>query len=87
LLLHALVAFASEVSFTASVDSTQVPQGEYFQVTFTLNGASSGQNFRAPAFKDFHVLSGPSQSTSVQFINGAMSASLSYTYVLQAIVD
>lgn len=74
--------FAQE--FTASVDKNQVTTGEQIQVTFTLNGSSGGNNFQAPAFSDFLVLSGPNQSTSMQFINGSMSASVSYSYVLQS---
>jgi len=30
------------------------------------------------------ILSGPNQSSSIQFINGVQSASLSYNYILQA---
>lgn len=74
---------AESVSFTATVDSDQVALGDYFQVTFTLNGSSGGRNFSPPPFTDFDVLSGPNQSTSMQITNGAMNASVSYSYVLQ----
>jgi len=57
--------------------------GEQLEITFTLSGTSAGNNFRPPAFTDFLVLSGPNQSTSMQFINGAVSSSVSYSYVLQ----
>ncbi len=78
---------AQDVSFTASVDKTQVAVGEQLEVTFALNGSSGGANFHSPAFNDFTVLSGPNQSTSMQFINGSMSASVSYSYVLQPLRD
>jgi hypothetical protein len=71
--------------FTASVNSTTVADNERFQVTFTFSGNSINNlsKFTPPAFNNFMILSGPNQSTSIQIINGAQSASLSYTYVVQ----
>jgi hypothetical protein len=78
-----LAAIAQDATFTASVDRTSLAMGEQFEITFTLNGSSGGSNFRSPSFNDFLTLSGPNQSTNMQFINGAMSASVSYSYILQ----
>jgi len=72
---------AQSGTFTATVDNNRIAMGEQLEITFTLNG--SGKNFQPPAFSDFVVPSGPNQSTSMQFINGAMSQSVSYSYVLQ----
>ena len=83
LFLTASTAAAEDVSFTASVDRNQVETGQQLQVTFTLSGSTGGKNFRPPGFNDFLVMSGPSQSTSMQFINGVMSSSISYSYVIQ----
>jgi hypothetical protein len=77
------VALAQDISFTASVDKNQLAVGEQFELTFTLNGATGGKNFRAPSLNDFLTLSGPNSSTNMQFINGQMSSSVSYSYVLQ----
>lgn len=74
-------ASSAEISFEASAKST-VSVGERFQISFSLNNNGSG--FKAPSFAGFEILSGPNQSTSMQFVNGAMSQSLTYTYVLQA---
>ena len=71
-------------SFVASVDRMTVAVGEQFELTFSLSGGGGGSNFRAPALNDFVVLSGPNQSTNMQIINGAVSSSVSYGYVLQA---
>lgn len=79
----AKVAIAQDASFNASVDRNKIGMGEQIEVTFTLNGSSGGSNFRPPSFNDFQTLSGPNQSTNMQFINGAMSASVSYSYILQ----
>lgn len=76
-------AHPEDASFTASVDRTRVTVGEQFQITFTLSGSTGGRNFRAPAFTDFLPLSGPNQSTSMQFVNGVMNSSVSYSFILQ----
>ncbi len=72
--------------FSAAVDKTTVGQNERFQVYFTFNGGDVNglSNFTPPDFKGFRVLGGPNQSTSVQIINGKVSGSLTYTYVLVA---
>ena len=73
--------FAAEIKFTASAPK-QVGNGEQFQVTYTLN--TSGSNLSSPGFPDFDLLGGPSQSTSMSIVNGAMSQSVSFTYYLRA---
>lgn len=71
-------------SFTASVDNNQVGDDDRFQVSFTFEGKdiNAVKNFNPPPFKDFRILSGPNQSSSMQIINGAVSASLSISYIL-----
>ncbi len=73
-------------SFRASVSSTTVGLNDKFQVFFTFDGQELGaaKNFSPPDLnKDFIVLSGPNQSTSMQIINNAVSSSLTYSYYLQ----
>ncbi|MCB9185647.1 MAG: protein BatD [Flavobacteriales bacterium] len=65
---------------TASAPS-QVQMGQRFRVTWELN--AGGSEFVAPEITDFHVLGGPNQSTSMQYINGSMSQSISFSYILQ----
>ena len=74
---------AQELS--ATVSSPAVDVGEQFQITFSLN--STGKNFRPPTFIDFNVLMGPNQSTQMQIINGSVSQTISFTYVLQAVKE
>ena len=75
--------FAQE--FTASVNETTVADNESFQVSFTFSGSSLNDlsKFSPPSFENFMVLSGPNQSTSIQIINGAQSASLTYSFLIQ----
>jgi hypothetical protein len=74
---------AQDARFSASADRTTVGVGEQFQITFELSGSSGGRNFRPPALEDFLVLSGPNQSTNMQFVNGVVSSSVTYSYILQ----
>lgn len=85
IILVAAVSFTAEAqgAFTASVDKDQVSFGDYFQLTFTFEGSQGGKNFHPPAFNNFMVLSGPNQSTRMQIINGSVSSSISYSYILQ----
>ena len=69
-------------TLTASVSKNPVSTGEQFQLTFTVN--ANGTGFTPPPLNDFMVLSGPNQSTSMQFVNGNMSQSISLSYYLQA---
>ncbi len=71
--------------FNATVDRTTVGQYDRFQVYFTFEGGdiNSLSNFRAPAFAGFKILSGPNQSSSMQIINGKVSGSMAFTYILQ----
>jgi BatD DUF11 like domain len=77
---------AQDGTFTASVDQNKVAAGDQVQVTFTVSGGDVNgvKNFKSPNFTPFVVTSGPSQSTNMQWINGQMSGSVSYTYMLYA---
>jgi hypothetical protein len=72
--------FAQKI--TAKINRTTVSVGDNFQVSFDIEG--DGSNFSAPSFEDFGVLSGPNKSSSMQWVNGEFSSSLSYSYILRA---
>ena len=71
-------------SFVASVDNNKVGENDRFELTFMFEGKDINnlKNFSPPSLKDFRVLSGPNQSTSMQIINGAASSSFSLSYIL-----
>lgn len=79
--LLSFYSLAQEPVFTASVDRNPVSIGESFTLSYELN--ANGGNFQPPPLNDFFVHGGPNRSTSVQFINGSMSQSLTLSYVLQ----
>ena len=76
-----MLASAIEIKFTAS-GPKQIGNGEQFQVTYILN--TNGSGLVSPTFPDFDLLGGPSQSTNMSIVNGAMSQSVSFTYYLRA---
>ncbi|MFH1196180.1 MAG: BatD family protein [bacterium] len=78
-------AFVFSQQLTSSVDKTTVGQYERFQVYFNFNNVDINaiKNFRPPSFQNFKILGGPNQSTSMQIINGQISSSVTYSYILQ----
>lgn len=87
ILIYGLLArvYAQEPTFEASVDKNPVSIDDQFTLSFTLSnaGIGGGKNLKLPDLRKFRVMMGPSTSTSMQFINGAMSSSVTYSYVLQ----
>lgn len=87
LLFSIVTVFASSqnVTFTAGVDKNPVASDEQFTLEFTVTtSGASARSFHAPDLSRFLTLSGPNQSTSMQIINGSVSSSQSFSYVLQA---
>lgn len=77
-----LINTAIAQKFTAQASKTKVAVGEQFQITFTLN--SNGGDFQPPSLSNFDVYSGPNQSSSMSFVNGNMSQSVSLSYIIAA---
>jgi hypothetical protein len=75
------VASAQQPVFKAFSDARQVLKDSYFEVSFTLENGE-GVNFKAPNFRNFKVVSGPSQSVSTTIVNGKMSREISFIYGL-----
>ena len=74
-------AFAAKV--TASVDATSISQNDVF--TFKIEAKDAGFNPKVditPLLKNFSVVSGPSQQTSMSWINGKMQTSRNLTWTL-----
>jgi len=80
-----LLLAAQGVTFTASVDKNTVATDEQFTLELTLNGGGmgGGKNLKLPDLGKFMILSGPNQSSSVQIVNGSVSSTVTYSYVLQ----
>jgi hypothetical protein len=78
LLLPAVTLFAQ--TLRAEVSNNKVSLVESFQVDYTLEGASGSIN--PPAFTNFTLVGGPSTSQNYQMINGTVSQSVTYSYIL-----
>jgi len=85
MLIAVSVLLAQDPTLTAGVDKNPVAVDEQFTLEFTVTTTgASARNFKTPDLSKFLVLSGPNQSTSMQIINGSVSSSQSFSYVLQA---
>jgi len=80
-LLLGIQTHAQVAKLTASAPA-EVGAGENFRITWELN--TNGSEFVAPEITGFQVLSGPNQSSSFQMINGNVSQSLSFSYIVRA---
>jgi hypothetical protein len=78
-------ALAEEASFEASVDKNPVGFGDQVTLSLVLKnaGAGGGKGLQLPDLSKFHIMSGPNQASSMQFINGVVSSSVTYSYILQ----
>jgi len=84
LLLFFISSLIVGQQFQTTADKTTIGQNERVQVYFEFTGGDNSgiKNFQPPSFSGFRILSGPNQSSSVQIINGSMSASVTFSYVL-----
>ncbi|UCF64233.1 MAG: protein BatD, partial [bacterium] len=74
---------AQEIQISASVDRNPVAENEQFVYQVEISGASQNlPDVQLPDFSDFHVVGGPSTSSSVQIINFKISASRTHSVVL-----
>jgi hypothetical protein len=73
------------VEFRAAVDQTSVPVGGRLRLTLSCSGAGvSLPQPKLPALDAFRIVSSGS-SQSISIVNGKMSATVEYTYVLVAV--
>lgn len=72
----------SAQKLVAQTSKTKVAVGETFQIQFSLN--TSGSGFKVANLNDFEVYSGPNQGSSMSWVNGVMSQSLTFSYIIAA---
>lgn len=85
-LLFAVTSALFAQQFTSSVDKATVSQNERFKVYFTFQDGDLNKlsDFKPPSFNGLKVLSGPNESRSMQIINGQVSGSLTYSFIVVA---
>jgi hypothetical protein len=76
--------FGQDVTLTATVSNNIVGLDDQFQYSVEVAGKSTNlPAVEFPDFSNFYILSGPNTSTSIQWVNGSMTSSKSYSYYLQ----
>ncbi|MEO0338486.1 MAG: BatD family protein [Bacteroidota bacterium] len=71
-----MVIGQSGARFSVQISTDSILMGNSFKVSFTLSNAE-GSNFKAPELGTyFKVVSGPNTSTSMSFMTGQMSQSV-----------
>ncbi len=80
--LFSLTVLAQDATLTAKVSKNKLGLNQRLRIEFSVN-KQGGDNFTPPSFINFKVVGGPSQSVSQSWINGKVSFSQSYTYIIQ----
>jgi len=76
--------YAQDVSLRAFVSSNNVSLDTQFQYSVEISGSTTKMpDVTYPDFKDFFVLSGPNTSTSIQWVNGNMTSTKTYSFHLK----
>ncbi|MBT4413006.1 MAG: protein BatD [Polaribacter sp.] len=80
--LLSLSILAQEAELKVKVSKNKLGLNQRLRIEFSVN-KQGADNFTPPDFKDFRVIQGPSQSVSQSWINGKVSFSQSYSYILK----
>lgn len=80
--LLSLTLFAQQAELSVSVSKNKLGLNQRLRIEYSIN-KQGADNFKAPDFKGFDVIQGPSQSVSQSWINGKVSFSQSYSYILK----
>ena len=80
--LLSLTITAQEATLIAKVSKNKLGVNQRLRIEFSIN-KQGGDHFSPPKFTNFKVVGGPSQSVSQSWVNGKVSFSQSYTYIIQ----
>jgi len=82
-MMISLIAFSQKgAKLTVEVSSDSILLGNYVEVKFTIENTSV-DNFEAPRFDGFNIVSGPNQSSSMMINNGVVQQSITYSYYIE----
>ena len=80
--LLSLSIVAQEAELKVKVSKNKLGLNQRLRIEFSMN-KQGADNFTPPDFKGFRIIQGPSQSVSQSWINGKVSFSQSYTYIIK----
>jgi len=72
----------AQAAFKTTVSKSKLGVNQRLKIVFSIN-KQGADNFTPPRFKNFRIVSGPSQSVNQSWMNGKVSFSQSYTYIIQ----
>ena len=76
-------ADAASYTVRSEVDATRIGVEDQVQLTISLEGSEAPDTVTLPALTNLAIAGGPFQSTQVSIVNGRMTQTRSWTYVLQ----
>ncbi len=82
LLFIASFIYAQEAELKTTISKNKLGVNQRLRIQFSVN-KQGADNFSPPNFQNFRVIAGPSQSINQSWINGKVSFSQSYTYILK----
>ena len=77
-----LTIVAQDATLKAKVSKNKLGVNQRLRIEFSIN-KQGGDDFSPPKFTNFKVVGGPSQSVSQSWVNGKVSFTQSYTYIIQ----
>lgn len=78
-------AFAGDITLTVTVDRNVVTMNDKLQLTLTVYGTQDTSVPSFPGIEGFTLLYGPKISAETRIINGTVSVSKGYSYMLQPV--
>ncbi|MFK5878185.1 MAG: BatD family protein [Flavobacteriaceae bacterium] len=82
LLLITAIASAQNIELVASVSKSKLGVHQRLRIEFKVN-KQGADDFQLPELKDFDVIAGPSSSISQSWVNGKVTYSQGYIYILK----
>ncbi|MCF7810411.1 BatD family protein [bacterium] len=73
------------IQISADVDNISPVVGGRITYTITISGGASLPDVEIPDFDGLEIVMGPSTSSSIEMVNGSISQSKSWTYILRTI--
>ncbi|MDB5203228.1 MAG: hypothetical protein JWQ27_2637 [Ferruginibacter sp.] len=83
ILIFFVHAVNAQTNFTATIYPTQIAKDEYATLRLIVENAASIKEIQPPSFKNFRVVSGPTQESGMSSVNGATSQYVALSFILQ----
>jgi BatD DUF11 like domain len=73
----------AQVNFAIKTSAKEIGKEDVLQVEYEVSGTTDAENFITPIFNNWKIISGPATSSQSSNINGRVSQSISFVFVLQ----